>query len=256
MYHLTQFGVALPPGQARVEAGTGAVVGHEVALPSGGLYDAIGTGQAQRGATRVRLLCELVGDDAADLKIKFNALRQMVGIRRQLHRRWECDSSESEWTWARLEEIRAESQPRHPLWLPVEMRFLLLSPYWYGAEQTATHSGATGSILLANSGNITVSHLVIKVTATTTMSSGVTITNSTLGGAGWTYAGALSAGEVLIVDSGSKAVTKNGVAAYAPFSFVGSSAAWLPLAPSGNHLAITIPSGSATIQFAWHDGWV
>jgi hypothetical protein len=36
MYHLTQFGVALPPGQVRVEAGTGAVMGHFVALRGAG----------------------------------------------------------------------------------------------------------------------------------------------------------------------------------------------------------------------------
>lgn len=256
MYHLTQFGVALPPGQGRIEAGTGAVTGHFMALPGGGVYDTSGTAQAGRGATRVRLLCELMGEDAADLKSQFNALRQQIGVRRQLHRRWECEEEETEWAWARLEEIRAESQPRLPLWLPVELRFLLLSPYWHGTERTAELVGGSGDLTLANSGNITVSHTIITVTAITTMSGGISVTNDTLGGVGWTWGGALGVGDVLAVDTATKSVTLNGVAAYNDFALLGDSAAWLPLAPGGNLIEIDTGAGSASVLFEWHDGWV
>jgi hypothetical protein len=216
----------------------------------------MGTGQAGRGATRVRLLCELTGEDATDLKSQFNALRQQIGLRRALHRRWECEAEETEWTWARLEEIRAESQPRLPLWLPVELRFLLLAPYWRGTGRTEEFVGGSGDITLANSGNITVAHSNITVTGITTMSSGITITNDTLGGAGWAWQGTLGVGDVLVVDTDSKSVTLNSVAAYDHFLLVGDNAAWLPLAPSGNLIAIDMGAGSASVVFEWNDGWV
>lgn len=256
MYHLTQFGVALPPGQARIEAGTGAITGDNVPLPGGGVYDAIGTAQAGRATTRLRLLCELMGEDAADLKSQFNALRQQIGLRRALHRRWDCDEEATEWTWARLEEIRAETQPRLPLWLPVELRFLLLAPYWRGAEQSEEFIGSSGDITLANSGNITVTHLKITVTGITTMSSGIILTNSTLGGAGWAWEEVVDVGDVLVVDTDSKSVTLNGVAAYDAFHLLGDNAAWLPLAPSGNVIEIDTGAGSASVLLEWHDGWV
>ncbi len=256
MYHLTQFGVALPPGQVRIEAGTGAVTGHYVALPGGGVYDPIGTAQAGRGATRIRLLCDLTGEDAADLKSQFNALRQQIGLRRPLHRRWNCDAEDTEWTWARLEELRADTQPRLPLWLPVELRFLLLSPYWHGIERTAEFVGGSGDVTLANSGTITVTHATITVTGITTMSSGISITNDTLSGVGWAWGGSLGAGDVLVVDTLSKSVTLNGAAAYDDFTLAGDSAEWLPLAPGGNLIEIHAAAGSASVQFEWHDGWV
>ncbi len=257
MYHLTQFGVALPAGQARIEAGTGAIVGHFVALPGGGVYDMVGaTAQAGRGAVRVRLLCELTGEDAADLKSQFNALRPLIGTRQKLRRRWECDDEETEWAWARLEEIRADTQPRLPLWLPVELRFLLLSPYWHGTERTAEYVGGTGDILLANSGTITVSHATITVTGITTMSGGISVVNDSLGGAGWAWGGSLGVGDVLVVDTLSKSVTLNGVAAYDDFALIGDSAAWLPLAPSGNLIEMDMGAGSGSVVFAWDDGWI
>lgn len=257
MYHLTQFGVALPPGQARIEAGTGATAAQVVALPGGGVYDTVGaTAQAGRGATRVRLLCELTGEDAADLKNQFNALRHLIGTRQKLRRRWDCDGEETEWTWARLEEIRAETQPRLPLWLPVELRFLLLSPYWYGTERAAEYVGGTGDILLANSGTITVTHARMIVTGITTMAGGITVVNDTLGGAGWSWGGSLGVGDVLAVDNLSKSVTLNGAAAYDQFALVGDSAAWLPLAPGGNVIEMDMGAGTASVQFEWDDGWV
>jgi len=255
MYHLTQFGVALPPGQVRVEAGTGAVIGHYVALPGGGIYDTIGTGQAGRGTMRVRLLCELTGEDAADLKSQFNALRQQIGVRRALRRRWDCDDEATEWVWARLEEIRAETQPRLPLWLPVELRFLLLAAYWRGTERTEEFVGGSGDITLANSGNITVTHTKITVTGITAMAGGISVTNATLGGVGWAWQGALGVADVLVVDTDSKSVTLNGVAAYDQLVLLGDSAAWLPLAPSGNLIELDMGAGSASVVFEWDDGW-
>ncbi len=257
MYHLTQFGVALPPGQVRVEAGTGAILPtHAIALPGGGVYDTIDTIQAGRAAIRVRLRVELVGSSTGDLKNQFTALRQMVGQRRQLHRRWACDDSTTEWAWARLEEVQAETQTRFPLWLPVELRFMLLSPYWRGDERTVNYSGGSGTATLSNSGNLTATDALFTVTATTTLPTGITVTNTTLGGAGWAYTAALTSGDVLIVNSETRTVTKNGVAAYTDFALTGNEVAWLPLAPGGNVVDFAMGGGTASVLVVWHDGWM
>lgn len=127
-----------------------------------------------------------------------------------------------------------------------------------GENHTATLESSPTAMTIVNTGNITVTDVVVTLTVGSAAMSGLDIQGT---GAHWTYTGGLNAGDILRVDTATYKATVNDVLAYGVGKFqLGANHAsegWLELEQGINDLSITYTGGGgdSTIAVQFTDWW-
>ena len=236
MYRVRQFGGVLLP--ELVQDGDMQNIGSGLSLTAylqtigGGFLDAYGDLDSPEDIQPISKTCELSGDDAADLKAQYVALRGKKGKRDKLTVEW--DDHTLWWQWARLVAVDA-AQPAN-MWgtvLPIDLSWQTNAQHWYGIryKPTAwqvgddsfylgdgttflgqgglryTWSSNGQSIVVSNGGNINAVNLQVDITAAGVLGSVNEIVNETTGQI-LQYAGGLANGDVLSLHCGAQRALK------------------------------------------------
>jgi len=257
-YVLESFGTTpLPQHNGQHDVGTGNARTPSTDLNSGGSFDLYGLERAPLDPLTITVRGFVMGATTAELRAASNQLRARIGEKDKLWRLW--DSGEREWTWARLQTMpatRAVAPRPEPA-----LAFLLYHPVWYAETPellrfTDLHDVAGDGLLLmgvegvtpgsaaattwVNQGNYPTSDVRITLVAGGTGTvTGLTITNTTTGYT-LTWAGSLTTGQVLVIDTGALSVTKQGAGVYSEFTPPANHSGWMELAPGANNVQITI----------------
>lgn len=274
-YWLSEFdGLTLPTQEPEIEVGTGGVQSVLLSLPAGGVFDPLGGSQAMREGEPVRGRFLLSASSASGLKTAFEALRAKIGVRGALYREW--DDGTLEWTYARLEEIRARQQTGQITNIPVDLRFIKQALAWYGAtEQDVTYadlSAASGdadlpttgaeqdgyplAFTLTNEGNYDQRAVMFTLTAGGGNITAVTLANSTSGHT-LTWSGTLVAGKSLVIDCGALSIQNDGTDDYDSLTPPSGKETWMVLGPGANvfSLNVTEAGGGSGLQVEFYDAY-
>lgn len=277
-YILYQFGdLVLPAYNGENDISTIAGRPAFIDLPGGRVFDASGADDSPTGATPLTKRCTLDADNAAQLRVAFNALRANPRKRKRLWRLW--DSGDAEWCWARFLGIQATRTTKNHLHQEMELQFVMISPRWYGghhggawtldngivldtgyeldADDWRALTAGANSLTITNNGNRTVTNAVITVAA-----GSANITALKIGVSGVSelqYATTIDAGESVEIDCGALSVLNHGIENYAGFGLTANHKIddWLRLEPGENTVVVTITGGGTGAQalFEFFDGW-
>jgi hypothetical protein len=283
MHWLTEFGTTeLPQLDVIFPNGTAPVVFDPVALPGGGVFDALGTGRARpRYPFALQYDCYVADQDSTVALATLAGLKQRLGERDKLWRT-EAGGTTRYYAWARLVDVDDTMRTLMPMWaVPVKMTFSVLGSWngirrgatWYlddgeGLDEnlfldrdnsTTLTTGAAGQdVTVTNSGNMAVRDAKIIVTAAASSITSVTVAVSGVTEVTWT--GTLAVGSVLVIDAGAKRVTVDDVNAWSTTAFTLTSnhkvADWLVLEPGANTVTVTTVGGgtTSTVAFEFNDG--
>ena len=228
-----------------------------VSLPSGLMYDSLGSEWARSSAPTVRATGRLVAATAADLKTALDNWLAKRGKRATLTRKSDGGTVHS--TTARLLSVRAPREPGFRLFVPVELTFELLSLPWDGtshADSTVLNTSPK-TVTVTNNGNARVTDPVITITAGSTAITVVTVAVS--GVSSWTYTGTIASTKALVVDCGALSVKNDGANAYSGFALNAGHVVddWIRLEPGNTSVVVTLTGGStdSSIKFEFYDGW-
>lgn len=262
--------------------GTGAALSSFQQLPGGGFYDNYGSARSPQGIRPITKSGIIHATTAAGIVAELDALRLKLGVRGKLTIKM-ADGS-MRWQWARL--VSADvPRPAEAagLWLPFDLQWVTAAQVWYGivsspsawvwgdgswvwgdgtitfgangTEETLTATGATTQALtLNNGGNIDATNVQVTVTAGTNSITAITWTNAT-SGYSWTWTGTVTAGNALVIDTGSMSVQNNGNNAYSGFT-PSHKRIWDVLSPGDNSITVTVTGNGAadgTIGAAYYD---
>lgn len=266
-YRLVKFGATeLPIYNPLNDVGTGAAKSRLVEVV-GGYWDAWGDRQAPQepGLITKKFLVDL---DQETIDATYRGLRALEGQRDRLYRIW--SDGLVEWCWARCLKITSGREARHNL-VEAIIEFERTSPTWFtnwhggwtldsgvdldsgyvldSADITGTLSSGANNITCPNTGNAPVRNARITITGGT----GASLTELLFRAYAladpsftivyeFTWAGGLTAGQVLVVDCGKQAITKEGVGEYANLT-VAKKPHWLVIPAGGANLIIN-PSGT------------
>jgi hypothetical protein len=278
-YQLTRFGsVDLPVWDPGGDIGTAPA--RELIVPTlGGAHDAGGSAQAAvQYPYQLDYSCTASGDTQALLQAAVDALRAMRGQRAQL---WRTSATGlSHWCWARANRIPQDVKEAMFLHQPLRLTFTVLGP-WHGAAHTNWYldsgeyldtglvlgeddrislpNNVTGAIFpLTNAGNAPITGVALTLTAgsapITQFAYYITAQSVSM-----YYDGVIAAGGVLVIDSGSLTVRKQGSDDYAHLHAASGHKItdWIRLAPGVNTLVASISGGgtNATLAAAYYEGW-
>lgn len=258
-YRLATFDGATIPGDAgEHDIGPGEVRSTLVETPGGLLYDPLGTEFARSQARSVRARGTLSAANSSGLKTALDTWLAKRGKRATLTRVDDGGSSTHSVT-ARLVSVRAPRSYGHPLTLPIELTFDILSLPWAGAahNQSFTLDSSAKEIVVNNAGNARVTNAILTFTAR-----GSNVTNLNISVAGvsnFTYSGTVAQNQSLVIDCGALTCVNNSTGDYANFALSPTLHLcddWLRLESSNNTLTITTSGGTnSTMQVAMFDGW-
>lgn len=256
MYYLDEFdGLALIC--LETDAG-GQAAGDYIPLAAG-QFDADGAEPTYQRGLVIGAKLLLLGTTPAALATAGRAFQAKIGKRGKLYRQWR--DAQREWVYARLIEAKGTASGQNITDQEVAARFQVESPLWSGATLVSVTPSITTSpqnVTLANAGNARVRSVVITVTGTATPITSVKIGISGVSEIQW--AGSLSTGHSLVIDTGAMSVKKDGVNDYDAFSLTANHviADWIRLEPGNNTVVVTIGPGGAlpaAIKFEYYDAW-
>lgn len=250
--------------------GSGIVHHPLVPLPSGATFDPLGSNLALRSSMDITAKVNLVAT-GAPLKTALDTWLSRLGKRATMIRQGDDGSQHS--ATARLVVVDANRAYKNRNFLPVTLTWTLTGLPWSGTSYDLTMvdmidsddlpaTGADGptaypvTLTLVNAGNVNQDAVTITVTAGTSTITAVSLTNSTTGhNPAW--AGSLTTGQSLVIDTGARSVQKNGADDYADFTPPSSYEKWFTLAPGANTLSLSITPGGAgeSIRFQYTDAW-
>jgi len=280
-WYTTFDSLALPTMAPVHDVGTGRVQSPLVALPGGGVFDPVGSDDAQMAEREIQSDFTIVESTAAALRTTFNALRAKVGVRGRLYR--EHDTGDTEWVYARMQEIRGRRSTPEVTFQKVSIKFQVISPVWNGhlrgsgwtldsgevlndgltLDDTGarTLSSSPITITWTNRGNQVARDAVITVTAGSAAITALTVARLVSGSVveEWTYSGTISSGKALVVDCGAWSVEDDGSGDWDNFVFTSnhSTEDILQMQPGDNSIRFTVTGGDvdSTVQIEFYDGW-
>jgi len=132
----------------------------------------------------------------------------------------------------------------------VTLNFAAIGRAWRGEVRRIANETlpASGSLTLANNGDVTCKNLVVRVIAT-----GAATVTLSMNGFALTVS-ASAAGDELVIDCGGHTVRKNGANDYANVTFGSNTTAdWLPLEPGDNTLSVTLSGAEIEMIAQWYD---
>ena len=263
-YWITTFGsTALSMVSAVQDTGLGAAALGLVALPGGGVHDPYGADRAPVSLPyRLVIQADVVAADMAAMRTALYGLRALHGQRARLYRTPDDGALDSEWCWARLENLRVTRRTDNLLDQPVTLEFAVLSHPWSGADQTidTVLDVTPKSIVCANAGNARVRDIVLSVTARTSAITVLEVVADTpTGWMQWAWTGTLAVGSTLEVDCGAQTVRVNGADDYGAWARnpLHGVAEWLRFDPGNTTVTVERTGGGADteIEIAYSDGW-
>jgi hypothetical protein len=200
----------------------------------------------------------IAGEGANILRSQLQAIRSKVGVRGTLKRKRQDDGA-VEWITARLLRIEhPHKQEEMARRADVTCAWESAMGAWRAETMTTTSkscSAASNALTVSNSGDVQVRDAIFTFTASAAVSS-VRVECVALG-VDWTWTGALSSGQALVVDAGAQTVRKAGSDAYSGFVFnsAHSAAGFLPLDPGANPLVVTV-DGTGTAKVEHYNQWL
>jgi hypothetical protein len=277
-YILEKFGsLYLSQIMATTDVGAGGVISKLIRLPGGGAYNALGRERARGNPIRVNHSCILDGSSPAEVQVKLDALKGMVGVWDKLYRL--LPDGSRQFVTAVLTDVTGTRKIENRNYQPVSLNFQSTEYYWHG--NTTFGLGwnfdhgynfdegmffdrvitclmpAANDLTMLNNGNYPVRNPVIVITA-----AGTDITELTIKKAGQTdlkYAGTIYVGKSLVIDCGAFTILNDGVDSYSVFTREANHviAEWFCVDPGLNTVSLTRTGGdSSTISFVYDDGWV
>lgn len=283
MYRLIRFGDIDLEHYNQVEnIGSGSTSTAYQALPEGGALDQFGDQQKHPGTVERTKSFRLRDTTKANLEKLYFQLLALRGTRNRLYRR--TITGDIHWQYARLVEVSA--QMSHELTMyrfiqDVDLRFVTQEMHWRGdlggtwylddgeyfdsglafdSGQTYELTTSPTEITVSTSddiGRASVRALRIRVTAGSAAITSITIVRT--GGETLMFDGTISAGDVLVIDTGTMQVTNDGADAYDDLilSPTADLAAWFAFDPGDNNLTITFTGGGSgsTIDFNYYEAW-
>jgi len=254
MYTIHKFGsTILPTARPTDDLSTGQAIAPTFQLPGGGIFDPTGFETAPRGPLTLSISRVVLN------QAEFEHLRSFRGQRQKLWRKW--NNSREDWTWARCLGLSAKRTSENRNFIEFDMVFRILSPNWYGANQTSqggSFSGGTATITATNQGNCFINNALILITAPATATDTTTLTITKTDQTELIYTNTLTAGDNLIIDCGIRSIHKNGADDYLNLNF-GSShrlADWLRIEPGSNTITIIFDGSDLDIYLNYYDGWI
>jgi hypothetical protein len=282
MYILDLFGeIVLPVGSPRHTAGTVSSQQRLIKTLGGGVYDGGGTAKLTPELPfQLVYDCKIVGNTAAGLRTRLDALREMRGAEDRLWRK-AIDNNERQWATARLMEVDYTTEARHShgLFQPLSLTFQIKT-LWQGVLHGAPWYLNTGrylntglylnmsdryalntspkSLTITNGGNTFTDDVTLTLEAGATPVTGLTVT---VGSCHLVYSGTVAATKSLVIDCSPArmSVLNDGVADWSHLDLGGSHAseAWLRLLKGANTVGVTRTGGGTdtylTIDFS--DQW-
>jgi hypothetical protein len=197
----------------------------------------------------------IAGDEAADLRMQLDELRQAIGRRGFLYRR-QWDQLTTQFKTARLLNVRRSTvADDRTVKAELECSFEAPDAKWRASLPTTPSanlvSGGTITLVAENVGSETAEDGILTIAASGGTISSVRV-ECAITGVSWTWTGSLTTGQSLVVDAGALTVRQAGADAYGGFALGSghSASTWLPLAPGINSLQISsIGPGSAALTF-------
>lgn len=252
-------------------------------LPSGGAADGRGTAQSRTGRRAIRKRGELMASTRTELQTLADALLALREKRAELYVRLPDDTVRS--MTARCDNVIMPTTYQHSLFVPVEIIWSGLDPYWKGEQHGggwlwdggelwdsgAVWNEATGNVFalvagvgaviaVVNSGNAPLVRPILSITAGSAAITTLEIT-ATLpdGEIDLLFAPDIAAGKTLVIDQGRRIVTNDGVDARGDLvrDPTHTIAEWLRFEPGTTNVTIAIAGGGAgaTATVSGFDGW-
>ena len=273
---ITQVGTyTLPLWNKRDVVSMGSHGGAISALIGGGAYDSYGYEDAPEDALTVSTSFEIVATMATDVQKYRDEIRALAGKKDRLYATF--PDATTRFAWARLARVRMERRMEYIYYQPVELDFEITTPGWRGGfawtldsdESLDTglyldYRGGTwipdasdDSTTVTTDGNRMVPDALFVVMAGSDDISQVRVR---VGACDWTWKSTIPAGDVLIVNSGTKTITLEGADAYSVFTLNAGHTVgdWLQLQPGSNTVTVSYvgnASGTALIAFSYLDMW-
>lgn len=196
------------------------------------------------------------GDYITSLRNQTDDLKRKIGRVGYLVRKREDDSTLQQKTARLLKAKQKGTVDDVKRVANVEILWETRDPAWRDqALTTASVSYTAGANVLTCTidGTEDITDAIIRVTATTDTST----VRVVYAGVDWTYTSTITAGNVLVIDTGRLTVKNNGVGDYTHFDLPTnqSKQSWLYLANGSNIISITITSGTGTFSVEWNNQW-
>ncbi len=277
MYRFDRFGAITLPLYNRQTNQAPAAARTAIVQTIAGAFDSDGAGRSPaKFPHNLMLRCVVAESTAAAQRIALDTLRQAVGLRGNLYRLADVDSS-SQRALCRLVAMDLErNASKDKATQEVVLRFSQQGP-WLGTVHSGPWTLDSGVLLdegyaldvsssiytfatpttvwLTNDGNLPHSDVIMSVKATSGTLNALGITAA---GVDMVWSGVLNAGHELVIDFGAQSVTVDGNDAYSGLELTNNHIIeeWLVLNPGANSLYLN-PVGGATIRvvFQYVDRW-
>lgn len=283
MFRLTQFITTNLEYYNQVDSNSsGATPTQYQALPDGGALDQYGSQTKHPGVVTYTKSLRLQAATPTALSELFMGFMRLRGQRGKLYRRM-LGSDLVHWKWARLVEVNAKrdyEQAKFQIIQDVELRFESADSFWHGPSSGWTFDSGylfddglyfdegasfeldvnpkTIELTLGSLSDIwraPTRAISIAVYAGDASMSAVTIARTD--GEVLVYAGTITAGSALVIDTGLMKVTMGGANAYSDLTLapVADLASWFTLLPGVNEIIISYTGGGtgAAIAFAYDE---
>lgn len=220
-----------------------------------GVFDYMGDKPYQHGAQTVTKSFTVVAATYAGVETTLEALRAAT-IAQDESKLW-CvmrDGSRR-WAWAKCVSFSAPDMRGAFLDAQVTLEFLCREGLWYNEAIHQQGKSSDGTVTLNNAGNVNTPVKISTGSGTGTLAQ----FSASTAVSGWDFAGAVFAGNDLIVDAAAYTATNNGANCYSSMTFDDSDTFWLAFAPGDNVLTISsLVGGGASFSalIEWYDCWV
>lgn len=260
-----------------------------VAMSPRGVVDFYAGGSVPSGIRQVTLATGNFSTDYAALRTLIDLFTALEGTRGALVARYYADALER-FAWARLDTVTEQSDENAADLGSLAFNWTLLQPHWYGtwrgesaanlggvsnawyarpagwpavaAPAAATDFGGNVTLYVNNQGNISTTHVVLRVVVLDTLTTSLTITNATTGRHSITLdLSALDPDDVILLDATAGTTTVNGTydasilsleSAHTAAQLFGLAAGVNELTLDANTTLATIPP---TVSVSFYDAW-
>lgn len=285
MYRLVSFGLLNLEHYNQVDAiGSGVTPTAYQPLPEGGALDLFGSQKKHPGTVERMMSRRLRGSTTDETEQLFFQLLALRGTRDRLYRR--TKKGDIHWQYARLVEVAAQrtyelTKFGDGIIQDIDLRFVTQEAFWRGnfggawylndGEYLNTGLALNSSQLYdldASPTAITISigtdagraptrAIRLRVTAGSAPITSITISRA--GGESLTFNGAIAAGNILLIDTGTMQVTNDGADAYDDLTISPTAdlASWFAFESGDNDLTVTFTGGGtgSTLDFIYYEAW-
>lgn len=287
MYRLITFGTTTLEYYNQVDGiGSGETPTQFQALPEGGALDLFGSQQKHPGVVEYTKSLRLQAATKTALTNLYLGLLQMRGKRDMLYRKT-VGSNLTHWKYARLVQVNAKrdyDQAQYKLIQDVDLRFVSQETFWHGTAvgwtlDSGYYLNASLSLDTGNSISLTGTPQTFTLTLGSAADAGraptraivmtinpgnvanplMSVVITRTGGETIRYNGQLATGDILVINTGTMQITKNGVDAYNDLvlSPTADLASWFTLLPGANEITMSWTGGGSgrEIDFVYTEDW-